>query len=122
MMYKYVLTHQPNLVGLYALGRWVARMLLAYPFRRVRLIMMIVIRKHILGDIGGQLIGTLHQIVPFMGQLALPHIWHLTLPHVWHLTLPINRHLALPRCRALALYRCRHLSRPHSQHRHLPRL
>jgi len=32
MMYKYVLTHQLNLVSLYALGRWVACMLLANPF------------------------------------------------------------------------------------------
>jgi hypothetical protein len=31
MMSKYVLTHQPNLVNLYALGRWVACDLLANP-------------------------------------------------------------------------------------------
>jgi hypothetical protein len=49
MMYKNVLTHQPNLVDPYELGRWVTRMLLAYLICRVRLIIMIVIRRHILG-------------------------------------------------------------------------
>jgi hypothetical protein len=49
MMYKNVLTHQPNMVDRYALGRLVASMLLAYLICRVRLIMMIVIRRHILG-------------------------------------------------------------------------
>jgi hypothetical protein len=41
MTYKNVLTHQPNLVDPYELGRWVARMLLAYFICRVRLIIMI---------------------------------------------------------------------------------
>jgi hypothetical protein len=80
MMYKNVLTHQPNLVDPYELGRWVARMLLAYPICWVRLIIMIVIRRHILGDIRGQLIRAQHHIIPLMGHLVLPHIWVLTLP------------------------------------------
>jgi hypothetical protein len=40
-MYKYVLTHQPNLVSLYAMGRWVACMLLVNPVRRRRLLIVI---------------------------------------------------------------------------------
>jgi hypothetical protein len=41
MMYKYVLTHQPNLVSLYALGRWVIYMLLANPFPWGRLLVVV---------------------------------------------------------------------------------
>jgi len=41
MMYKYVLTHQPNLVSLYALGCWVICMLLANPFSRGRLLVVV---------------------------------------------------------------------------------
>jgi hypothetical protein len=40
-MYRYVLTHQSNLVSLYALGRWVIYMLLAYPFPRGRLLVVV---------------------------------------------------------------------------------
>jgi hypothetical protein len=40
-MYKYVLTYQPNLVSLYALGRWVSCMLLANPFPLGRLLIVI---------------------------------------------------------------------------------
>jgi hypothetical protein len=78
MMYKYVITHQPNLVRLYALGRRVICTLVAIPFRR-----------HILGAIGGRLIGTQHHKVALIGHLALPQI----------------RPLAPPRCRYLALAR-----------------
>jgi hypothetical protein len=46
-MYKYVLTHQPNLVSLYALGQWVICMLLANSFPRGRL--LVVVWRHILG-------------------------------------------------------------------------
>jgi hypothetical protein len=84
------------MVGLYELGRSVASMLLAYLICRVRLIMLIVIRRHILGDIMGQLIKTQHHIVPLMGHLALPHIWILTLPRKRQLALSIYRHLTLP--------------------------
>jgi hypothetical protein len=41
MMYKYVLIHQPNLVSLYALGRWVIYMLLANPFPWRRLLVVV---------------------------------------------------------------------------------
>jgi hypothetical protein len=41
MMYKYVLTHQPNLVSLYALGRWVICMLLTNPFPLGRLLVIV---------------------------------------------------------------------------------
>jgi hypothetical protein len=40
MMYKYVLTHQPNLVSLYS-GCWVICMLLANPFRWGRLLVIV---------------------------------------------------------------------------------
>jgi hypothetical protein len=85
MMSKYVLTHQPNLVNLYALGRWVAYDLLANASRWGRL--LIIIWKHILGAIGGQMIGTQHRNVPLMRILAPPQIWNLTLTWKWHLTL-----------------------------------
>jgi len=40
-MYKYVLTHQLNLVSPYPLGRWVICMLLANPFPQGRLLIAI---------------------------------------------------------------------------------
>jgi hypothetical protein len=69
-MSKYVLTHQPNLVNLYVLDPWVACDLLANPSRWWRL--LIIIWKHILGAIGGRLIGTQHRNVPLMENLAPP--------------------------------------------------
>jgi len=41
MMYRYVLTHQLNLVNLYRLGCWVICMLLADTFPRGRLLVVV---------------------------------------------------------------------------------
>jgi len=51
MMHKYVFTHQPNLVWLYALGRRVICMLLANSFPRGRLLAFVW--RHILRAIKG---------------------------------------------------------------------
>jgi hypothetical protein len=95
MMSKYVLTHQSNLVNLYALGCWVACDFLANSSPWGSL--LIIIWKHILRAIVGQLIRSQHRNVPLMGNLAPPQIWHLTLTEKWHLTLSRYWHLALPR-------------------------
>jgi hypothetical protein len=50
MMYKYVLTHQPNQVGLHTLGRRVICTLFANPFPLGRL--LAVFWRHILGLLG----------------------------------------------------------------------
>jgi hypothetical protein len=123
MMYKYVLTHQPNMVNLYALGCWVAGSPACSsptPFRRGRL--LIIIWKHILGAIGGQLIETPTSQRPPHGASGSPKIRHLNLPRKRHLALPRNWSLSPPGRRALSLSRCRHLSHPRSQHLPLSRL
>jgi hypothetical protein len=92
MMSKYVLTHQPNLVNLYALGR------LRPP--RQPLPLGEAAHHHLKaypGAIGGQMIGIQHRNVPLMGNLAPPQIWHLTLTGKWHLTLTRKWHLTLTR-------------------------
>jgi hypothetical protein len=92
MMYKYVLTHQPNLVGLYALDRS-ARSSPTLPRGRL----LVVAEKHIMGAIGGRLIRIQHREFSLMGRLALPWIRPLSLPRNRHLALPRSRHLSLPR-------------------------
>jgi hypothetical protein len=110
MMYTYVLTHQSNLVSLYALGCWVICMLLADPFPQGRL--LVVVLKHIMWATRGRLIRTQCCEVPLVGHLTLPKIRPLTLSRKWHLALPRCQALALPRCQALALFRSRHFVSP----------
>jgi hypothetical protein len=84
MMYKYVLTHQPNLVSLYALGRLRAPRQPLPPREAVG--------HHLKAYPGGYRGPTARDPTsqrPPHGESGSPQIWHLTLTR--------KRHLALPR-------------------------
>jgi hypothetical protein len=118
MMYKYVLTHQPNLVSLYALGRLHAPRQPLPPGEAANF--------HLKAYPGGYRGPTdqdpTSQSPPHGASSSPPQIWPLTLLNKRHLALPQNRSLALPRSWALALSRCRHLSHPRSWHLPLPQM
>jgi hypothetical protein len=132
-MSKYVLTHQPNLVNLYVLGR-LRPSLQPLP--------LVEAADHHLKAYPEGYRGPTDRYPtsqrPPHGESGSPQIWHLTLTGKWYLALSRYRHLALSRPQALtrcqcwhlsqphnlALHRCLcwHLSQPHKRHLHLPGL